>query len=298
MARSADRNQLIEPETDASPGRWPEFAVLGNVALWLTLAAAMVLVLVLVSRSETGSQRLAALFGTATVPASQTATPQVATPQVAAPQVAAPQAAASQAAAPQAAVTPAAPEFERLSVAVRDLEEGLARLAARLDSLERAAATGSIGDPGPLRADHPSAVRPAVPLASDDASRSPITPEPQRTPEATPATPPTAGPAPASARAFSPAIWTPYGLDLGSAASFDELRELWAIARSQHGPVLEGLHALAAIRNAPPPAGFQIRLVAGPLANAVAAARLCAVLGTTGRACLPVPFEGQRLARN
>ena len=43
-------------------------------------------------------------------------------------------------------------------------------------------------------------------------------------------------------------------------------------------------------------AGIELRLVAGPVANAAAAARLCAALSSAGQTCQPAIFDGQRLA--
>jgi len=40
----------------------------------------------------------------------------------------------------------------------------------------------------------------------------------------------------------------------------------------------------------------ELRLIAGPIATAAAAARLCAALNAAGAVCTPATFEGQRLA--
>jgi hypothetical protein len=42
--------------------------------------------------------------------------------------------------------------------------------------------------------------------------------------------------------------------------------------------------------------GMQLRLVAGPLIDAAAAAKICAVLTESQRACETTVFDGQRLA--
>ncbi len=41
----------------------------------------------------------------------------------------------------------------------------------------------------------------------------------------------------------------------------------------------------------------ELRLIVGPLANAEAAARICATLSAARRYCQPVAYEGQRLAQ-
>jgi hypothetical protein len=85
-----------------------------------------------------------------------------------------------------------------------------------------------------------------------------------------------------------------FGLDLGPGTTVEALRGQWTTIRAQHGAVLDGLRPLVAVREAG--GAFELRLIVGPLANAPAAARLCAVIGATGRPCQPAAFEGQRLA--
>jgi hypothetical protein len=50
------------------------------------------------------------------------------------------------------------------------------------------------------------------------------------------------------------------------------------------------------IREGAKPGMLELRLVAGPLGNAVAAARMCATLTAAGLTCQPAIFDGQRLA--
>ena len=87
-----------------------------------------------------------------------------------------------------------------------------------------------------------------------------------------------------------------FAVDLGPAPSIDALRRLWATVSSQHGAVLHGLHPLAAVTDDRRTGRAEIRLVAGPLPSATTAASACAVIGSTGRACRPARFEGQRIA--
>jgi len=60
--------------------------------------------------------------------------------------------------------------------------------------------------------------------------------------------------------------------------------------------VLEGLRPLIMVREGPKPGAIELRLVAGPLANASIAARLCAAFSAAGQTCQPAVFDGQRLA--
>jgi hypothetical protein len=86
-----------------------------------------------------------------------------------------------------------------------------------------------------------------------------------------------------------------FGLDLGTETSIEALRGLWNTVKAQHGAVLDYLRPLVMIRDGNG-GSFELRLIAGPLANPATAARFCAVISATGRACRPAAFEGQRLA--
>jgi hypothetical protein len=103
---------------------------------------------------------------------------------------------------------------------------------------------------------------------------------------------PVAGPA-----ADSTTNKTEFGVDLGGDRTVDALRALWTSLRSgKHAPLFAGLRPIVAIREGGKPAGLELRLVVGPLANAGAAARLCGTLAAGGLACQPTVFDGQRLA--
>ena len=59
---------------------------------------------------------------------------------------------------------------------------------------------------------------------------------------------------------------------------------------------LASLHPIIVLKERSNGLGMQLRLVAGPLADAAAAARICAVLSENGRDCKTAVFDGQRLA--
>lgn len=86
-----------------------------------------------------------------------------------------------------------------------------------------------------------------------------------------------------------------FGLDLGGAHTMDGVRNLWATARSRHGPLLEGLRPLVHARERRPSV-VDLRLVVGPIPNAATAARMCATIAAAGALCQPSVFRGQRLA--
>ena len=81
-----------------------------------------------------------------------------------------------------------------------------------------------------------------------------------------------------------------------SATSVEALRTAWTAALRRHGKLLVGLHPVVQMRERPRPASPEFRLVAGPIANAASAARICATLTAAGAVCAPAVFDGQRLA--
>lgn len=89
---------------------------------------------------------------------------------------------------------------------------------------------------------------------------------------------------------------TDFGIDVGGDQSVEGLRSLWAALRGNHAALFEGLRPVIAIREGQKPGTMELRLVAGPLANASIAARYCAALSVSGIHCQPAVFDGQRLA--
>jgi hypothetical protein len=88
---------------------------------------------------------------------------------------------------------------------------------------------------------------------------------------------------------------TEFGIDLGGANSLAGLRGLWRGLLKSH-PALAALRPVIAVRESSSGRGMQLRLVAGPLIDAAAAAKICAVLTESQRACETTVFDGQRLA--
>lgn len=304
-----------------------------RLGAWASLALVAVALAYLAARSETGTQRLAALTEPKPAPSARGA------PMVERP-------------------FDAEIEARRLNEAVRLLAADRDRLLARINSLERSLddVTGSIGNPAatpasgtppaaaaspassplppsltpsgaPLpspgqlapepisrQAPEPQAVRPqleplppaAAPKADKTDTRAPevaARPEPSGRPAA-PARP--GAPAakagqqaavqPGPGAAESIVTRTEFGIDLGGHSSVEGLRSLWNTLRTRHGPLFEGLRPLINVREGKKPGELELRLVAGPLANAGAAARLCAAFSAAGRSCQPAVFDGQRLA--
>ena len=90
---------------------------------------------------------------------------------------------------------------------------------------------------------------------------------------------------------------TQFGVDLGSANSVDGLRALWrGLLKSQSNAELALLRPIIVVKEATNGLGLQLRLVAGPLNDARAAAGICAALVENQHKCEPAVFDGQRLA--
>lgn len=96
----------------------------------------------------------------------------------------------------------------------------------------------------------------------------------------------------------SPAIavqQTRFAIDLGGANSIDGLRALWR-GLSKSNPEIAALRPIIMIKEGATGLGMQLRLGAGPLVNAAAAAKLCAGLAENDRHCETTVFDGQRLS--
>ena len=265
--------------------------LMGLVA-WGCGAALALMVAVFSARSESASQRLAEVLP----PVTQAA---------------------------RAALGPRDAEVDMrwLSATVRSLWADRDRLLARVTVLERNIheVTGSIerenargANPAPAAAAAPPPA-PAPPPAAAAAPAAPVVATPARPPAgpsvtATIAAAPPGRPGPlldwsrlddSQIAAFGapepPASQGDFGIDLGGGANFGAMHGLWSSARTKHPNLLDGLRPLISIRESTKPGRLELRLVAGPVANAAAAARLCAALAAGGWACRPAVFDGQKL---
>ncbi|MGM4987756.1 hypothetical protein [Tardiphaga sp. 841_E9_N1_2] len=92
----------------------------------------------------------------------------------------------------------------------------------------------------------------------------------------------------------TPVARTEFGVDIGGANSVDGLRAIWrGMSKSR---ALNGLRPIMMVKERPTGLGMQLRLVAGPLSDAAAAAKICAALTESSRPCETSIFDGQRLA--
>jgi hypothetical protein len=101
----------------------------------------------------------------------------------------------------------------------------------------------------------------------------------------------------APADAPPPADTPPNGfaIDLGTATNVNTLRAHWGSVKTAHAAMLEGLRPLVSVRQSSRPGFTEFHLVAGPVADADAAARLCQTLTSARVPCRPSTFDGQRL---
>ncbi|WOH55061.1 hypothetical protein [Bradyrhizobium sp. BWC-3-1] len=88
---------------------------------------------------------------------------------------------------------------------------------------------------------------------------------------------------------------TRFAIDLGGANSLDGLRALWR-GVTKSNPEIAALRPIIMIKEGNTGLGMQLRLGAGPLINAAAAAKLCAGLAENDRHCETTVFDGQRLS--
>lgn len=269
---------------------------LWRMALWGTTAATALLVAILTTRSDAGSQRIAMGWTTQGAPRQFDA-----------------EAAARQ-----------------LAQSVRGLSDDRDRLTARLAAVEHGLddITGAIARQGEPAA--PSAVQGANPTADLKTANAPAANAPMaNAPVANPAAAATAAappPWPAdlaepgmaspsaaaaplvlpfaglppslSASASTPGAQAPpaYGADLGSAVSIQALRARWAGTRSAHPQLFAGLQAVVMLDESGRSKRGELRLVVGPLPSPGAAVELCATLASFRLSCQPTSFAGQHLA--
>jgi len=89
---------------------------------------------------------------------------------------------------------------------------------------------------------------------------------------------------------------TEFAVDVGGANSVGGLRALWrGLLKSRSNAPLAALQPIIVVKESNTGMGMQLRLVAGPLSDAAAAAKICAAILENQRACETTVFDGQRL---
>jgi hypothetical protein len=122
-------------------------------------------------------------------------------------------------------------------------------------------------------------------------------PEPKTSakPDEAPLAEANAGTVEANEAAPSPVQKTEFAVDLGTANSVNGLRALWRGLAKANGE-LAALSPIIMVKEGNAGLGMQLRLGAGPLNDAAAAARICASLAERQRPCETSVYDGQRLA--
>jgi hypothetical protein len=196
-------------------------------------------------------------------------------------------------------------ETQRLAQAVHGLTIDNEQLKARLASVEQDLndVTGSIGKQieavETADASRHAEDGPSIAATASVSTMLPAVLLPVATafpPGPAPASGPVAANQPAEDAAAVTPTRTAYGVDIGSGLTIQALRTRWAAIRSAHPDVLEGLEPILSVREIPRANHVELRLVAGPLPDAGAAAQLCASLTPLGLFCQPAMYDGQHLA--
>jgi hypothetical protein len=89
---------------------------------------------------------------------------------------------------------------------------------------------------------------------------------------------------------------TEFAVELGGANSIPGLRALWRGLLKYNNTGLTELHPIIVLHENTTGLGMQLRLAAGPLHDAAAAAKICAALSEKKRPCETTVYDGQRLA--
>jgi len=279
------KKQAGTPSVRAAPKQQPAakpFTMrhLWRMTLWAATAACALLVAVLASRSEVGTERIAFAF---------------------------PSGHRHGTAAPATPAFDAQAETRRLANAIQDLGAENAHLRSQLAAVEQNLddITGSVNKQlaavkaaSPWPADAKPEPITAVDIASIMAPGAgidvPVPSPPQTSP--VPATPPEPQ-ASADLPPIGPAAEKPreYGVDIGVASSIQILHARWLGVRSAHPQLFQALTPTVTLREIPKTKRIELHLIAGPLASSEAARRLCVELAPYRLYCHPTVLGPDRV---
>jgi hypothetical protein len=146
-----------------------------------------------------------------------------------------------------------------------------------------------------------AASSPHAPLPHEEGVFGPLTVASLAPPTSETAKPQTIKPGPATHEATEASLEktvkpAEFGVDLGSANSVEGLRAVWRGALKRVPQFVGSLQPLIVVREGQNGYGLRLHLVAGPLNDAAAAAKLCASLISSRHRCETALFDGQRLA--
>ena len=251
---------MVRPNKLLAPKKRFTMARLQRAALWGAAAAAALLILVMTSQSEVAGDRIALILHRSRAVAAKPFDAQA--------------------------------ETARLAETLRRLSDTDERIETRLAAVEQDMqdVTGSISkqikaaDDSRHAADGPSVIATATASASLPALA-----------EIPPAAPLATIKTASESTAPSPSH-TQFGVDIGSGLTIAALRMRWAAIRTAHPQFFEGLEPIVNVKEIPHTNRIELRLVAGPIDQPGAAARLCGELAIAGLYCQPTIFDGQHLA--
>jgi hypothetical protein len=185
-------------------------------------------------------------------------------------------------------------ETKRLESQVQTLASDRDRLVTRLASIERNLddMTGSIKRQA---AAAPPALSPLTMSPGTSAAPPATAPTQIATPAPDPVPLPPVRTATAAEAPAEPPAKSEFGVDLGGASTMDVLGARWSAVKANFGPLLIGLHPLAA--HDPRPGSTAYRLVVGPVANPAAAMQLCNRFAAARVTCRTAKFDGEQLAQ-
>jgi hypothetical protein len=265
---------------------------LWRMTLWGATAAGALLIAVLTTQGDTGSQRMATLL-------SEPGKRQVAA------QPFDPQAETRKLGEAVRGLTIENSQIEsRLAAIEQNVDDVTGSITKQIDEVKKQAANTWPADakPGPIT---PAIVASIVspPIETPSAFGAPLPPPPA--PPATQAPSDVTGSVTRPAEVAKPVEAakpadvdksTEYGVDVGGALSVDVLRARWLGIRSAHRRLFDGLTPTVELHQIPKSNRVELRLVVGPLDNSEAAAQLCAALAAYRLLCQPTAFDRSHIA--
>lgn len=282
----ARQNTAAPPPPAVTP---PAATLVGPPAPTSALAPASALQPVAQTAAPEPAPTVAPVTTTATAtPAPEKPAPDKPRAEAKKPALPAPMTAAAATPAPPPPNPPAATSAEPL-MASKSFMAPPDAAAAKLIEPEPAAKTAAVTPPS------------ASPAPAPAPAMGPPAPAPSPAPEVAASTPPAdklaaAEPAPSAPPPLA-VKRTEFGVDVGGANSVGGLRALWqGLLKSRSNAPLSALQPIIVVKERDNGLGMQLRLVAGPLGDAAAAAKICAKIAENGRPCETTVFDGQRLA--
>jgi hypothetical protein len=233
---------------------------LRRLATWGAIAAGALLLAVLTSRSEIGSERIAGMLHGSNS-------------QIAARKFDAEAETRKLAEAVRGLATEGDQIKTRLSAVEHDMDDVTGSISKQIEAVD---AARRVSDAGPTAAATAAATLSWAPLRAAGVA---APPKPAAEMLTSAASPP-----------------TEYAVDIGSGLTIEALRARWLSIYAAHPQLFDGMRPIVSIKEVPHGGRVELRLVAGPIAQPGAATQLCTALTQFGLFCQPTLYDGQRLA--